>query len=113
MWSRPIKLQGIEYEDQGFEVLAVPCNQFAGQELGINEEIEESACTTFKAEFPIFNKGRGEQQECSPTLQVFKILKWGIFGDGIKWNFTEYLVNREGKVVDRKISKICWDHQEQ
>ncbi|KAJ6733869.1 GLUTATHIONE PEROXIDASE, partial [Salix koriyanagi] len=45
-----------KYKNQGFEILAFPCNQFAGQEPGSNEEIKDTVCTIFKAEFPIFDK---------------------------------------------------------
>ncbi|CAI0541163.1 unnamed protein product [Linum tenue] len=72
-----------KYKDQGLEILAFPCNQFGGQEPGSNEQIQETVCTIFKAEFPVFDK------------------KGGFLGDGIKWNFTKFLVNRQGKVVER------------
>ncbi|CAI0476313.1 unnamed protein product [Linum tenue] len=72
-----------KYKDQGLEILAFPCNQFGSQEPGNNEQIVEFACTRFKAEYPIFDK------------------KGGLFGDGIKWNFTKFLVNKEGEVVER------------
>ncbi|KAI6699207.1 hypothetical protein NL676_019326 [Syzygium grande] len=90
-----------KYKDQGFEILAFPCNQFAGQEPGTNEEIQETACTMFKAEFPIFDKVEVNGKNAVPLYKFLKSQKGGIFGDGIKWNFTKFLVNREGKVVDR------------
>lgn len=90
-----------KYKDQGFEILAFPCNQFAGQEPGSNEEIQETACTIFKAEFPIFDKVEVNGKNAAPLYKFLKSQKGGILGDGIKWNFTKFLVNREGKVVDR------------
>ncbi|XP_028759838.1 probable phospholipid hydroperoxide glutathione peroxidase [Neltuma alba] len=90
-----------KYKDQGFEILAFPCNQFGKQEPGTNEQIEEVACTKFKAEFPIFDKIAVNGKEASPLYKFLKHQKKGIFGDGIKWNFTKFLINKEGKVVDR------------
>ncbi|KAJ7979058.1 Glutathione peroxidase [Quillaja saponaria] len=90
-----------KYKNQGFEILAFPCNQFGGQEPGNNEEIQEVACTRFKAEFPIFDKIEVNGKNAAPIYKFLKSSKGGIFGDGIKWNFTKFLVNKEGKIVDR------------
>jgi len=90
-----------KYKSKGFEILAFPCNQFAGQEPGNNEEIQEVACTMFKAEFPIFDKIEVNGKNAAPIYKFLKSQKGGIFGDGIKWNFTKFLVNKEGKVVER------------
>ncbi|KAL4023991.1 hypothetical protein IC575_017761 [Cucumis melo] len=92
-----------KYKNQGFEILAFPCNQFAGQEPGNNEQIQETVCTRFKAEFPIFDKVDVNGKDAAP---IYKFLKSqeagrGLFGDAIKWNFTKFLVNKEGKVVGR------------
>ncbi|CAA2991146.1 probable glutathione peroxidase 2 [Olea europaea subsp. europaea] len=85
----------------GFEILAFPCNQFAWQEPGTNEEIQETACTRFKAEFPIFDKIEVNGKNAAPLYKFLKSEKGGLFVDAIKWNFTKFLVNREGKVVER------------
>ncbi|CAA2965753.1 probable glutathione peroxidase 2 [Olea europaea subsp. europaea] len=90
-----------KYRDQGFEILAFPCNQFAWQEPGTNEEIQETACTRFKAEFPIFDKIEVNGKNAAPLYKLLKSEKGGLFVDAIKWNFTKFLVNREGKVVER------------
>ncbi|KAI4334726.1 hypothetical protein L6164_013438 [Bauhinia variegata] len=90
-----------KYKNQGFEILAFPCNQFAGQEPGSNEEIQEVVCTRFKAEFPIFDKIEVNGKNSDPLYKFLKKEQGGIFGDGVKWNFTKFLVNKEGKVVDR------------
>ncbi|KAF8393896.1 hypothetical protein HHK36_020096 [Tetracentron sinense] len=90
-----------KYKNQGFEILAFPCNQFAGQEPGNNEEIQEVACTMFKAEFPIFDKVEVNGKNTVPLYKFLKSQKGGIFGDGIKWNFTKFLVDKDGKVVER------------
>ncbi|KAL4193892.1 hypothetical protein AMTRI_Chr06g179220 [Amborella trichopoda] len=89
------------YKHQGLEILAFPCNQFAGQEPGTNEEIEEVACTIFKAEFPIFEKIEVNGKNAAPIYKFLKSQKGGIFGDGIKWNFTKFLVDKNGKVIER------------
>ncbi|KAE9613881.1 putative phospholipid-hydroperoxide glutathione peroxidase [Lupinus albus] len=90
-----------KYKGQDFEILAFPCNQFGSQEPGTNEEIEQTVCTRFKAEFPIFDKVEVNGKNAAPIYQFLKSQKGGIFGDGIKWNFTKFLVDKEGKVVDR------------
>ncbi|XP_057956940.1 probable glutathione peroxidase 2 isoform X2 [Malania oleifera] len=90
-----------KYKNQGFEILAFPCNQFAGQEPGSNEEIQEVACTMFKAEFPIFDKVEVNGKNASPLYKFLKSEKGGMFIDAIKWNFTKFLVDKEGKVVER------------
>ncbi|GLT66104.1 hypothetical protein SLA2020_384930 [Shorea laevis] len=89
------------YKSKGFEILAFPCNQFAGQEPGSNEDIQEVACTRFKAEFPIFDKVEVNGKDAVPLYKFLKSQKGGYFGDAIKWNFTKFLVNKEGKVVER------------
>ncbi|KAL8053837.1 hypothetical protein ABFX02_05G099700 [Erythranthe guttata] len=94
------KLYG-KYKDQGLEILAFPCNQFGAQEPGTNEEIQEFACTRFKAEYPIFDKVEVNGSNATPLYKYLKSVKGGLFGDGIKWNFSKFLVNKEGRVVDR------------
>ncbi|KVH95382.1 Glutathione peroxidase [Cynara cardunculus var. scolymus] len=90
-----------KYKDQGLEVLAFPCNQFGGQEPGSNEQIQEFACTRFKAEYPVFSKVNVNGKEADPLYKFLKSSKGGFLGDSIKWNFTKFLVNNEGEVVDR------------
>ncbi|KAF3340239.1 putative phospholipid hydroperoxide glutathione peroxidase [Carex littledalei] len=90
-----------KYKDQGFEILAFPCNQFGGQEPGTNEDIVQFACTRFKAEYPIFDKVDVNGEKTAPIYKFLKSSKGGLFGDGIKWNFSKFLVDKEGHVVDR------------
>ncbi|KAL4188498.1 hypothetical protein AMTRI_Chr08g160450 [Amborella trichopoda] len=90
-----------KYKDQGFEILAFPCNQFRGQEPGTNEQIVETACTRFKAEFPIFGKIDVNGKNAVPVYKFLKSSKTGFFGEGIKWNFTKFLVDKDGHVVAR------------
>jgi glutathione peroxidase-type tryparedoxin peroxidase len=91
-----------KYKDQGLVVLGFPCNQFGGQEPGTEEEIQHFACTKFKAEFPIMAKVDVNGEKAAPLFQYMKKAAPGILGtEGIKWNFTSFLVDRSGKVVYR------------
>ncbi|KAL6582679.1 putative phospholipid hydroperoxide glutathione peroxidase [Orobanche minor] len=90
-----------KYKDQGLEILAFPCNQFGSQEPGTNEEIQEFACTRFKAEYPIFDKVEVNGANAAQIYKYMKSVKGGLFGDSIKWNFSKFLVDKEGRVMDR------------
>ncbi|KAK9067976.1 hypothetical protein SSX86_012087 [Deinandra increscens subsp. villosa] len=90
-----------KYKDQGLEILGFPSNQFNGQEPGSNEEIQEFVCTRFKAEYPVFAKVDVNGKNADPLYGFLKSSKGGLLGDSIKWNFTKFLVDKEGKVVDR------------
>ncbi|CAA2950599.1 probable phospholipid hydroperoxide glutathione peroxidase [Olea europaea subsp. europaea] len=90
-----------KHKDQGLEILAFPCNQFGSQEPGTNEEIQEFVCTRFKAEYPVFDKVDVNGSNASPIYKYLKSSKGGIFGDSIKWNFSKFLVDKDGHVVDR------------
>ncbi|CAA2955834.1 probable phospholipid hydroperoxide glutathione peroxidase [Olea europaea var. sylvestris] len=90
-----------KHKDQGLEILAFPCNQFGSQEPGTNEEIREFVCTRFKAEYPVFDKVDVNGSNASPIYKYLKSSKGGIFGDSIKWNFSKFLVDKDGHVVDR------------
>ena len=95
------KLQA-DYHDQGFEVLAFPCNQFGKQEPGSNEEIVEFCTTRFSATFPIFSKIDVNGADTHPLYAWLKQQAKGIMGtERIKWNFTKFLINRQGEVVKR------------
>ncbi|KAI6707211.1 hypothetical protein NL676_010173 [Syzygium grande] len=90
-----------KYKNQGLEILAFPCNQFGAQEPGTNEEIVQFACTRFKAEYPIFDKVDVNGDNAAPLYKFLKSSKGGLFGDNIKWNFSKFLIDKEGNVVDR------------
>uniref|UniRef100_A0A1J3GZ75 Glutathione peroxidase n=2 Tax=Noccaea caerulescens TaxID=107243 RepID=A0A1J3GZ75_NOCCA len=90
-----------KYKTKGFEILAFPCNQFGSQEPGTNKEIKETVCTTFKAEFPIFDKIEVNGEKTAPLYKFLKEQQGGLFGDSIKWNFAKFLVDKQGNVVDR------------
>jgi glutathione peroxidase len=90
-----------KYKEQGLEILAFPCNQFLGQEPGNNEEIQQTVCTRFKAEFPIFDKVDVNGKNTAPLYKYLKAEKGGLLIDAIKWNFTKFLVSPDGKVLQR------------
>ncbi|XP_047965095.1 probable phospholipid hydroperoxide glutathione peroxidase [Salvia hispanica] len=90
-----------KYKDQGLEILAFPCNQFGSQEPGTNEQIQEFACTRFKAEYPIFDKIEVNGENAAPLYKFLKLGKWGIFGDDIQWNFAKFLIDKTGQPIDR------------
>ncbi|KAK9756121.1 hypothetical protein RND81_01G074900 [Saponaria officinalis] len=91
-----------KYKDRGFEILAFPCNQFLKQEPGTSEETEQFACTRFKAEYPIFQKVRVNGPQTAPVYKFLKAKTGSFFwGNSIKWNFTKFLVDKDGKVLGR------------
>jgi glutathione peroxidase len=90
------------YGDRGFEVLAFPCNQFGHQEPGSAEEIDEFCKVNFGVSFPLFGKIDVNGDKAPPLYRWLKAEAPGVFGTRkIKWNFTKFLVGRDGKVVRR------------
>lgn len=91
-----------KYKEQGFEVLAFPCNQFGAQEPGSQEEIQSFCSLNFGTQFPIFKKVDVNGSSATPLYEYLKKEAPGIMGTkAIKWNFTKFLVDKEGKVVKR------------
>ncbi|KAM0954220.1 putative glutathione peroxidase [Dioscorea sansibarensis] len=90
-----------KYKDNDFEILAFPCNQFLRQEPGTSSEAKEFACTRYKAEYPIFQKVKVNGPNTAPIYKFLKASKPGFLGSRVKWNFTKFLVNKEGKVIGR------------
>ncbi|KAL1226322.1 putative glutathione peroxidase 4 [Cardamine amara subsp. amara] len=96
-----------KYKDQGqhgficFEILAFPCNQFLYQEPGTSQEAHEFACTRYKAEYPVFQKVRVNGQNAAPLYKFLKASKPTFLGSRVKWNFTKFLVGKDGLVIDR------------
>eukprot|EP00262_Sarcandra_glabra_P010497 TRINITY_DN25784_c0_g1_i1.p1 TRINITY_DN25784_c0_g1~~TRINITY_DN25784_c0_g1_i1.p1 ORF type:complete len:174 (-),score=23.82 TRINITY_DN25784_c0_g1_i1:211-732(-) len=90
-----------KYKNKDFEILAFPCNQFLYQEPGTALEAKEFACTRFQAEYPIFQKVRVNGPDTAPVYKFLKESKPGFLGSRIKWNFTKFLVDKEGKVIAR------------
>ena len=90
-----------KYHDQGFEILDFPCNQFAGQAPGSDEEIHEFCVGRFAVTFPQFSKINVNGKDADPLYVWLKSQHSGVAGERIKWNFTKFLVDRSGHVVDR------------
>ena len=91
-----------QFKDRGFEVLAFPCNQFGAQEPGSEEEIVEFCTTRFSATFPIFAKIDVNGADTHPLYSWLKAEAKGVLGtERIKWNFTKFLIDSEGKVFKR------------
>jgi glutathione peroxidase len=90
------------HQDQGFVVLGFPCNQFGAQEPGNAEEIANFCSTTYEVSFPIFAKLDVNGGDADPIYKFLKSSAPGVLGsEAIKWNFTKFLVGRDGQVVDR------------
>ena len=91
-----------EYKDRNFVVLGFPCNQFGGQEPGTNSEINNFCEVNYSVTFPIFSKIKVNGPDSHPLFKLLKNDKPGIFRtESIKWNFTKFLVNSSGKIIDR------------
>ena len=91
-----------KYKDKGFEVLGFPCNQFGAQEPGSAEEIDEFCKVNFGVTFPLMQKVDVNGPDASPLFDWMKGEAKGIMGTtAIKWNFTKFLIDRDGNVVKR------------
>lgn len=89
------------YAAQGFEILDFPCNQFAHQAPGDDQEIHDFCTGRFGITFPQFAKIEVNGEKESPLYAWLKKQKGGLLGGGIKWNFTKFLLDRQGNVVGR------------
>jgi len=90
-----------KYKSQGFEILDFPCNQFANQAPGSNEEIGSFCTGRFGITFRQFDKIEVNGQNESPLYSLLKSQKGGIVGTNVKWNFTKFLINKKGEVISR------------
>ena len=91
-----------KYRDRGFEVLGFPCNQFGAQEPGSEPEIATFCTKNYDVTFPMFSKIDVNGDDASPLYRHLKQAKPGLLGtQAIKWNFTKFLVARDGSVVAR------------
>jgi glutathione peroxidase len=90
------------WHDRGFEVLGFPCDQFGHQEPGNEAEIRDFCSLTYDVSFPMFSKVEVNGDRAHPLYRWLKAEKKGVLGtEGIKWNFTKFLVDRDGQVVER------------
>ena len=90
-----------KYKDRGFEILDFPCNQFGEQAPGTDAEITEFCTINFGVSFKQFSKIDVNGENEAPLYTYLKNEKGGSLGTKIKWNFTKFLVDREGNVVER------------
>ncbi|QDX25294.1 glutathione peroxidase [Sphingomonas suaedae] len=90
------------FAGRGFAVLGFPCNQFGAQEPGNAEEIANFCSLTYDVTFPIYAKIDVNGADAAPLYRYLKSAAPGLLGtEGVKWNFTKFLVDRDGKVVER------------
>jgi glutathione peroxidase len=89
------------YAEQGFTVLGFPCNQFGSQEPGGEEEIGAFCEKNYGVSFPMFAKVDVNGDNAHPLYQWLRGEKGGLLGSKIKWNFTKFLIGRDGRVIDR------------
>ncbi|MCR1785246.1 glutathione peroxidase [Nocardioides carbamazepini] len=89
------------YGERGFTVLGFPCDQFAHQEPGTDDEIATFCERNYGVSFPMFAKVDVNGKEAHPLYQWLKKEQGGLIGGAIKWNFTKFLLGRDGSVLDR------------
>jgi glutathione peroxidase len=91
-----------KYNALGLEILGFPCNQFGGQEPGSESDIEEFCQLNYGVSFPMFAKVEVNGDAAHPLYKFLKSAQKGVLGsEGIKWNFTKFLVDKEGNPVER------------
>lgn len=89
------------FQDQGLEILGVPCNQFAGQEPGDDAEIAEFCRLNFGVTFPLTAKAKVRGKDQHPLYQELTRFKHPLLPGLIKWNFEKFLISRDGEVLER------------
>lgn len=100
------QLEGLEelykkYKDRGFEILGFPCNQFANQDPGTNKEISQFCLINYGVTFNMFEKIDVNGENTHPVYKFLKSNAKGVLGSEIKWNFTKFLIDSKGNVVER------------
>ena len=90
-----------KYKDQGLVVLGFPCNQFGGQDPGSNEQIGDFCQRNYGVSFPMFAKVDVKGPEAHPIFRYLTRETKGFINQNIKWNFTKFLVGRDGAVLNR------------
>ena len=90
-----------EVHEKDLQVIGFPCNQFMGQEPGTDEEIQTFCKTKYDVNFPVMKKIEVNGSNTHPLYEYLKSEKTGILTEAIKWNFTKFLVDRNGRVIKR------------
>jgi glutathione peroxidase len=90
-----------EYNSQGFEVLGFPCNQFGNQDPGTDEEITHFCQSNYGVTFPIFSKIDVKGENAHPLFKYLTNEASGMLSKQIKWNFTKFLIDKNGNVINR------------
>jgi glutathione peroxidase len=103
-----------QYVDRGLAVLGFPCNQFGNQDPGSDEEIGAFCQKNYGVSFPMFSKVDVNGEDAHPLFQWLRTEQGGMLGDAIKWNFTKFLIGKDGQVIKRygsttKPEKIAGD----
>ena len=93
-----------KYKEQGLEILGFPCDQFGHQEPGTDQEILDFCELNYGVTFPLFSKIDVNGDAAHPLYKYLKTEAGGLLGDDIKWNFTKFLISREGQVLERYAS---------
>lgn len=90
-----------KYAAQGLVILGFPCNQFGKQEPGSTDDITQTCQINYGVSFPIFEKVQVNGRAAHPVFRYLKTELPGVFGRRIKWNFTKFLIGRDGKPLQR------------
>lgn len=95
----------LKYKDKGLEILGFPCNQFAGQEPGDSKDIQSFCELNYGVTFKMFSKIKVNGEDAHPLWKFLKEEQGGLLSSAIKWNFTKFLIDRNGNVVSRYAPK--------
>lgn len=90
-----------KYKDKDFVILGFPCNQFANQEPGDEKSISDVCLINYGVSFPMFSKIDVNGESAHPLYKFLKKEIGGVLGSSIKWNFTKFLINKNGDVIER------------
>jgi len=95
-----------DYKDKGLVILGFPCNQFGNQEPGTAEEISKFCTSKYGVSFPMFSKINVNGDDADPIYNYLKVALPGTLGNDIKWNFTKFLLDKQGKPIKRYDSVV-------
>ncbi len=102
-----------KYKDQGLVILGFPCNQFGQQEKGNSDEIQEFCQVNYGVSFPMFEKIDVNGNSAHPIYKYLKSKLGGLLGSSIKWNFTKFIIDKNGTPVKRFAPTTSPDSMEQ